>query len=176
MLKSICRTCGAHVYSMQETGWKAFHTVQESDGHLKQASALHSQNQQKAQDSRAGDSLEDRKKMQLRLTLGVPLQWHMDERLNKTHSSIRAVVCFHTPHPAAAPCLCSRERETRPGSFTSTGSLPGCRLHQRRVPHPPTTPPLWGWAFAPGSPPSAVRQRCCKWRDKGPGGWGGGGL
>lgn len=129
MLKSVCRTCGAHVYSMQETGWKAFHTVQESDGHLQQTSS--SEPAQSSWLTCCGDSLEDRKKMQLRLTLGVPLQQHMDERLNKTHSSIPAVVSFHTPHPAAAPCVCSCERKTHPGSFTSTGSLPGCCLHHR---------------------------------------------
>lgn len=57
MLKSACRTCGAHVYSTQETGWKAFHTVQESGGHLQQTSTLHSQNQQKSYDSRAVEIL-----------------------------------------------------------------------------------------------------------------------
>lgn len=51
-----------------------------------------------------GDSLEDRKKIQLRLTFGVPLQRHMDERRNKTHSSIPAIVCFHFL-PGCSPVL-----------------------------------------------------------------------
>lgn len=123
----------------------------------------------KAHDSRALEILcKTGKKMQLRLTLSDPLQRHMDERLNKTHSSIPAVVCFHTSHPATAPRVCSCERESHPGSFTSTGSLSWINAG---VPHPPLhlssssvgaehLHPL------PGSPPSAIRQRCCKWRDK----------
>lgn len=77
------------------------------------------------------------KKMQLLLALSVPLQRHTDERLKKAHSSIPAVVCFHTPHPAADPHVCSCERESHPGSFTSTGSLSWINAG---VPHHPPPP------------------------------------
>lgn len=173
MLKSVCRTCGAHVYSMQETGWKAFHTVQESDGHLQQTARLHTQNQQKAHDSHA-----------------VEILWKTGKRCSSSSpSALRFSSTWTrgiTKHTAASPPSSVSTLPTRllPRAYahvsvksTQEALLPlGHFLHAvsiiARVPHPPTTPPLWSWAFAPGSPPSAIRQRCCKWRDKGPGGVG----
>lgn len=62
--------------------------------------------------------------------------FHVDERPNKSYSSIPAGLLphalLHLPElitPATAPAVCSCERKTCPGSVTSTGSFRGCRLH-----------------------------------------------
>lgn len=83
-----------------------------------------------------GDSLPDRKKMQLRLTLSVPLQRHMHERLNKTYTSIPAVVSFRTPHPAAAYAHVSM-KHTQEASLPLGHLLDAISINAR-VPQPPT--------------------------------------
>lgn len=105
----------------------------------------------------------------------------MDERLNKTYSSIQARLFTHSlPHcKSTPPCHCpspyahasvkhAQEASLPLGHFMDTVSI-NALAHQ-----PPTTPPppLWGcscscpWLHTL----SAIRQRCRKWRDKRGGG------
>lgn len=151
MLKSVCRTCGAHVHSTQETGWKDVQTARVRRLAVADVHPINASPSDPVRSScwltccRAGRfSIRqegDGAPADAQRSASAAHGWEAKQNSQQYHPPAG----FHPSHVLMWAWNVPRKRHFH----WVTSWIPSPLTPGSPPPSPSTTPPLWGWAFAP---------------------------